>query len=643
MANTKVTGDLIAGGTITTFNLADGSVTAAKLNSITTDSISEGTNLFYTDARVETYLSGNGYDTATNIIAAITDSAPATLDTLNELAAALGDDPNFATTVTNSIATKWTQDNTKISNWDTAYSWGDHATVGYLTSVPAPLDKFSTSAWAGGGAYDGYVFAGGNTRFGFSSTTGVVDLYIDGNFYATDSSHLVWHAGNDGAGSGLDADTLDGLQASAFLTAEADTLATVTARGSSTTGAITVNGTLNIPNDGLISVNNEPDVWGARFRTSTSTTNLGTQIKNIIWTGGGTSEGFAVSGNGTGGAALEVRNDGIVWAKDSFRAPIFYDSNNTGYYVDPSGTSIFNDASFGLGSGNSNQGIQISYGNYSDGYGRIRFYQDGSNHQTIHSFSNSWAGGTLQSSSSGAINIYGYNGVTFGLWNDVSGWIDNAGTLQTKQSLRAPIFYDSNDTNTYFDSNRLVIRGGDPTIILRDTNQRSAMLHCNANRFYVLSGVADSVTWTQVNGQWPAYWQLDTNQLFGGGAASFVGDVTANTSDRRLKENIKNIPDAIDKVKSLNGVTFDWKDNLEEIHYTRQRIHDVGVIAQEVQAVLPDAVRPAPFDTDEEGNSRSGENYLTVQYEKIVPLLIEAVKELSNKVEELENKLNGTD
>ena len=60
----------------------------------------------YTDGDVGTYLSANGYDTATNIIATITDSAPATLDTLNELAAALGDDPNFATTVTNSLATK---------------------------------------------------------------------------------------------------------------------------------------------------------------------------------------------------------------------------------------------------------------------------------------------------------------------------------------------------------------------------------------------------------------------------------------------------------------------------------------------------------------------------------------------------------
>lgn len=60
----------------------------------------------YTDSDTASYLSTNGYDTATNIIASITDSAPATLDTLNELAAALGDDPNFATTVTNSIATK---------------------------------------------------------------------------------------------------------------------------------------------------------------------------------------------------------------------------------------------------------------------------------------------------------------------------------------------------------------------------------------------------------------------------------------------------------------------------------------------------------------------------------------------------------
>ena len=67
------------------------------------------------------------------VVNSVIDSAPGALDTLNELAAALGDDANFSTTVTNSIATKWTQDNTKISNWNTAYGWGNHASSGYLT------------------------------------------------------------------------------------------------------------------------------------------------------------------------------------------------------------------------------------------------------------------------------------------------------------------------------------------------------------------------------------------------------------------------------------------------------------------------------------------------------------------------------
>ena len=60
----------------------------------------------YADSDVGTYLSSNGYATQSTVVAAITDSAPATLDTLNELAAALGDDANFSTTVTNSIALK---------------------------------------------------------------------------------------------------------------------------------------------------------------------------------------------------------------------------------------------------------------------------------------------------------------------------------------------------------------------------------------------------------------------------------------------------------------------------------------------------------------------------------------------------------
>jgi hypothetical protein len=100
MAQTKI--KLIADGVIDVNNLKAG-------HTITTDNIGEGTNLYYTDARVGSYLSANSYATegyVTTAVSNLVDAAPSTLDTLNELAAALGDDPNFATTVTNSIATK---------------------------------------------------------------------------------------------------------------------------------------------------------------------------------------------------------------------------------------------------------------------------------------------------------------------------------------------------------------------------------------------------------------------------------------------------------------------------------------------------------------------------------------------------------
>jgi len=106
----------------------------------------------------------------------------------------------------------------------------------------------------------------------------------------------------------------------------------------------------------------------------------------------------------------------------------------------------FADGTFGSTDGATNQGIQIRYQNYGSGYGRIRFYQSNSNHSTIHSFSSSWQSGSLAGHSTGAINIAGSNGVTFGDWDNVDMWIDRAGNAQARGSLRAPIFYDSDDT-----------------------------------------------------------------------------------------------------------------------------------------------------------------------------------------------------
>jgi len=101
------------------------------------------------------------------------------------------------------------------------------------------------------------------------------------------------------------------------------------------------------------------------------------------------------------------------------------------------------------------------------------------------------------------------------------------------------------------------------------------------------------------------------------------------TSDRRLKENIQPIENALCKVIGVTGNTFNWKELTKE---ETQTIHgnigkDVGVIAQEIESILPEAVT-----TRDNG-------YKAVNYEKIVPLLIEAIKEQQKQIDELKSKI----
>ena len=103
-----------------------------------------------------------------------------------------------------------------------------------------------------------------------------------------------------------------------------------------------------------------------------------------------------------------------------------------------------------------------------------------------------------------------------------------------------------------------------------------------------------------------------------------VGDITAfYTSDQRLKDNITQIDNPLTKVLSMSGNTYTWNEK------SGKEGNDVGVIAQEVIEVLPEAVTTR--DT----------GYLAVDYHKIVPLLVEAIKELSGKVDYLQQKLNN--
>lgn len=114
-----------------------------------------------------------------------------------------------------------------------------------------------------------------------------------------------------------------------------------------------------------------------------------------------------------------------------------------------------------------------------------------------------------------------------------------------------------------------------------------------------------------------------------GGEIRATGDVIAYYSDDRLKTRLGNIEHALDKVKSLAGFHYEANELAQSLGYAAKP--EVGVSAQEVQRIFPEIVVPAPID----------EKYLTVKYEKLIPVLIEAIKELSEEIDAIKRNLNG--
>jgi len=796
MANTKVTGDLIAQGTIHSVNLADGSVTATKLHNISTDHISEGTNLFYTDARVSTYLTTNNYVTTTEIantanwdeayswgnhalvgyltsftetdpiftasdafaitstqitnwdtaygwgdhsavgyltsftetdpiysasswfsttnnasnwdtayswgnhatqsyatetyvntaVANLVDSAPTTLDTLNELAAALGDDPNFATTVSTSIGTKWTQDNTKISNWDTAYSWGNHASVGYLTSLPSHTHDYvperGRTDWNDGTVIDDVVgqlgwWNYGNNHTIFDASKSIAPGGIaknntnpDVSWSSTYPTLMGWN-GSSTYGVRVDSSRFAdyaGAPTSPTFTASGDFRAPIFYDSNNTGYYVDPNGVTNINH---LRINGDWSSYGLPYtaaftiRGTYPSVQYRSTSSNSMWlyhmdSAGNIQHYYAA---GTDSESWSIKHtmapDGVFTSTASMRSPIFYDSNDTNYYVNPASTSNIRKTN-----------IVASGVGWED---HLNLYSsDGTNKWNL----------LVDNGASDSFRI-AYNS-SEKMRFETGGNVTTVGAHFSSDSFRAPIFYDSNNTGYYIDpASRSIladVEARNGINLRRDLGPSTgisfysssyynwqiymspaAQTGCGANgNLTAPSGLGTVTNWalrSRMEGVSTYGWLWETGGGGGGGATAsavmelgattgtlrVIGDMIAYASDERLKTNIKPIDGPIQKVKQISGVSYDWVDNIqEEYNFHPNNMHEVGVLAQEVQKVLPEAVMTAPMNAPYTEKTGIDHDFLTVKYERIVPLLIEAVKELSNKVEELENKLNGT-
>jgi hypothetical protein len=339
-------------------------------------------------------------------------------------------------------------------------------------------------------------------------------------------------------------------------------------------------------------------------------------------------------------------NSGIIYANSSHRAPIFYDLDDTGYYVNPnSGSNLAGDVRTDqfycrgwFRNDNSNQGLynQTTTQHWSS---NTNGYWDASSTTSVSAI-RFYTGGHVSSLRG---YVYADTGNNIGFLNSGGGWrlrvVSDDYTLVEGSSARAPIFYDSNDTDGLIDPvghSRLKTAG-------HTSSGNVAALEIK-NTGGTGDGDVAAISW-HCSGYWGLQMHLRHDGYFGiggwsastwrwyvnttNGDMTAAGNITAY-SDPRLKQSIKPITNALDKVLQLDGVYFQWKDTSV---IGSPGKYDYGVLAPQVEKVAPELVVDSVFTAPE------GDKYKTVAYSKLVPILIEAIKEQQQQFDKQQQEL----
>lgn len=416
-------------------------------------------------------------------VAALVNSAPAALDTLNELAAALGNDANFATTITNALATK-----ANSSDMTTALAL--KANSSDMTTALATKLNLS------GGTLTGYITFANNTSVGIHNVDNTAWLHLDdfygnihlrnsgGEFYADAINHYLRNA--DGTNTWLTVDASQALHSS------------------------------------------------------------------------------------------------------SIRAPLFYDSNNTAYYVDPTSTSRLADAIYGQGSSL----VIGQYGGVTRGY----LYND--------------SGG-------------------FGFLHHAGGWAlripQGTGYVVASESMRSPIFYDENDTSCYADPNGYSFL------------HYLGLRYWKANLDRAWDGYPSITVYN--DGTYGPQGEFRIHGYPGASGGDYSITVRADAgfttgSDIRRKINIETISNALNTVLQLRGTKFNIINRDGELD-PYQKGKQLGLIAQECKDLIPEAVT---FDsTVDTPNENGWASAYSIDYASLTALLIEAIKEQQAQIDALKS------
>lgn len=486
---------------------------------------------------------------------------------------------------------------------------GSTGRVGIGTA--SPVEPLSVSAAAHGlisqHRQSNGVGTGQNFYMKFNNANGSAVNYagvyadIQSNTTGSHSGRMILQVAS--AGNLLSAITIASDGATSFVSSIAATTASFS-------------GTLNLPNNALLSINSEPDTWGARFRTTTSTTNLGSSLKNIVYCGGGASEGFAVTGVGQAGTAFEVKNNGVAWIRDTLNVPFVNGEANSartlvgrtrGSFTVGGSTSTFYPVAFQIGSGStSNQGIsvlQIERSGYDEpGYTSTGF---GTFHCRIRAKADGWGFGA-------SYFHLEQNAYTIPMLADIA---------QQNQTSQLIVWLRGGQRYNWLD-----IEGG-WGINFDNASGGNYVTH-SGNVTYGPT----STNYIGDVGKWYAGWSnvrfsgsIRSDSLNGSGNRAVYSDsngvLTNSSSDVTLKTNVSNLNYGVNTIMKLRPVSYNW------IPINLGTQTELGFIAQEVQPHIPEVI----------GVNNSGT--LSLDYPKLTAVLVKAIQDQQGHIANLETRL----
>jgi hypothetical protein len=349
-------------------------------------------------------------------------------------------------------------------------------------------------------------------------------------------------------------------------------------------------------------------------------------VRGYLYADSSNNIGFLNSGGSW--RARVVADDYFLADGSSIRGQIYYDSNDTGWYVDPSSTSNLNRIS----TVRTNNWLYLdnNYGHSVVGVYASTRYQgvwamgdsyklaaDGTTTGNLYGLAWSYpsAGGAASNLASHGLLLL-ENGTFKGAWG--------GGSFRTPGDLRGTIFYDYDNTGYYLD----------PT---STTSLRT-----------VGDWRADSASWTgEFNGKMQyhaGHWYIQSSSLFifrsssganvmqcdNSGNVTFSGNVTAY-SDLRLKENVRDLTGAQTYLDKISAKRFTWKDDGCE---------DIGFIAQDVEAagLTEFVLETAEYDPNTESTS---DPFKTLDYGRMVSVLWQAVKEQKSQITAMSAEINS--